>query len=48
MQAIFEDENKRSNSRRASPVGPLICTERISRYMKGECDGRTGSRRNRI
>ena len=48
MQTIFENEDKRSNSRRASPIGPLIYTEGIGRYMERECDGRTESRRNGV
>jgi len=48
MQAIFENENERSNSRRASPMGPLICIEEISRCMERECDGRTRNRRNGV
>ena len=48
MQAIFKNKNERSNSRRASLMGPLICTGGIGKCMERECDGRTRSRRNRV
>ena len=48
MQSIFKDEDKRGNDRGTSSMDSLICTERISRYVKGEYIGRLGDRRNRI
>ena len=48
MQIVFEDEDKRNDSRRTSSMGPLICVERISKYMEGECNRGIRNRRNRI
>ena len=36
MQTIYKNENERSNSRRISTVGVILCTKRIGRYMKEE------------
>jgi len=40
----IKDEDEGSNSGGTSAVGPLVCTERVSRYMEGKFDGRIGSR----
>ena len=48
MQIILKNEDERGNSRGTSVVGPLVCTGRVSRYMKGKCDGRIGSRRDGV
>jgi len=48
MQIIFEDKDKRSSSGRANPVGVIICTGRISGYLKGEHTGRSRERIIRI
>ena len=48
MQIVFEDENEGDNSGRTSAVGPLIHTRRISRHMKGECNGEIRNRRNGV
>jgi len=45
MQALLEDEDKRSNGRRADSVDYIICTERISRCVERKHVGRSGSRR---
>ena len=36
MQVIFEDENKRSVSRRANLIDLIICIGKISRYIERE------------
>ena len=36
MQVIHKNEDERSNGRRIGIVGVILCTRRISRYMKGE------------
>ena len=36
MQTIYQDKDEGDGSRRANSVGPLIYTERISRYMEGK------------
>ena len=48
MQAKFEDEDERGNSRGTSSMDSLICTGRISRCVKREYTGRVGNRRGRI
>ena len=48
MQVIFEDKDKKGNSRGTSSIDSLICTERISRCVKGEYTGRFGGKRGRI
>ena len=48
MQAIFENENKRSNSGRANSMSSLIYIGGIGRGIERKCDGRTGSKRNRV
>ena len=42
MQAIYTHEDKESNSGGTNPMGVVICAERISRYLEGECVGRLG------
>ena len=44
MQIIFENEDKRNNSREANSMNPVICTERISGCVKGEYVRRFGGR----
>jgi len=48
MQTIFEDEDERSNGKRAGSMDTIIYTERISRCVKRECVRRFGDRRTRI
>lgn len=36
MQAISEDEDKRSSCREADPVDFVICIGGLSRYMEGK------------
>ena len=48
MQVIYKDEVERVISRGIDPVGPLLCTGRISKYLEGKCHGRVGNRRDRI
>jgi len=43
-----EGSNTRSYIEVASSMDSLICTERISRCVKGEYTGRIGDRRDRI
>ena len=45
MQTILKDEDKRGGNRRVDPVGAIICTRKISRYLKGEYLGGVGRRR---
>ena len=48
MQIVFEDKDEGNNSRRTSSMGPLICAERISRCIEGECNKGIRNRRNGI
>ena len=48
MQVILEDKDERDNSERTSAVDPLVCTERVSRYIEGKCNGGVRSRGGRI
>jgi len=46
MQAVYTYEDKGGTSERTNPTGIVICARRISRHLKGECDG--GPRRRTI
>jgi len=45
MQTIHKDEDEGGSSRRADPVGVIVCVRRISRHLEGECLGEVGRRR---
>jgi len=42
MYIIYQDENKRSSSRRADSIDVIIYAERIGRYIEGEYTRRLG------
>jgi len=42
MYIIYQDEDKRSSSRRADSIDVIIYAERIGRYMEGEYTKRLG------
>ena len=44
MQAILKNKDKGGISRRADPVGAVICAGRISRYLEEEHTRRSGGR----
>ena len=48
MQVIHKDEDKRNDGKEADPVDVIICTGRVSRYMKKEYIGRFRGRITRI
>ena len=48
MQAIFEDEDERSNNESTSTVGVIIHIERISRCVEEESARRFGNIEGRI
>ena len=48
MQTIFEDEDEKSNGKRAGSMDTIIYTERVSRCVKRECVRRFRDRRTRI
>ena len=48
MQVILKNEDEGGNSGGTSIVGPLVCTGRVSRYMKGKYNERIGSRENGV
>ena len=48
MQIIFENEAKRSGSRRTGVVGFVVYAERVSRCVEGEHNGGVRVRGGRI
>jgi len=48
MQDIFENKDKKINSRRVSVVGFDICVERSSRCLERKCDGKFGNGNIRV
>ena len=48
MQVIYKNENERDGGRRTDLVDAIIYTERVGRYLEGECFGRFGDSRFRI
>ena len=48
MQVIHKNKDEESSSKRANPVGVVICVRRISRYLEREYIGRVGDRGSRI
>jgi len=43
MQIVYQDEDERSSNRETDSVDIAIYTRRISKYLKGECVGRSKS-----
>jgi len=44
LQTIYQDENKRSSSRRADIMDSIICIGKLSGYIEGKYVGRLGRR----
>ena len=48
MQIVHKDENERSSSGRTDSMGAVICIEKISEFLEGECLGGSGRGNTRI
>ena len=48
MKIVHKDENERDTTREAGPIGAVLYTKRISRYVEGKCVGRIRGRRTGI
>ena len=48
MQAVHKYEDERNGSGGTYSIDVVICTERISKCVEGECFGRSGGGNTRI
>ena len=44
MQVIYQNKNKKDNSKRTDPVGIIICIRKTSKYLKEKCFRKFGDR----